>query len=133
MCSSDLYVYVGTKTNAGTDIDKAGLSNGKLYGIAVSGLTTEVSASIPAAGTSFYLIDVGNIRDSSGLSLNTISNAKGITTFLRPEDGSWDPTNLSDFYFATTNAFTAPSRLWKLSFKDINNPELGGKIGRAHV
>ncbi|MEY4041048.1 MAG: putative phytase [Bacteroidota bacterium] len=123
-----VYVYVGTKTNSGSDIDKAGLSNGKLYGITVSGLTTEVSTSFPAAGTSFTLTDVGNIRDSSGLSLNTISNAKGITNFLRPEDGTWDPTNLNDFYFATTNAFTAPSRLWKLSFKDINNPELGGTI-----
>lgn len=123
-----VYVYVGTKTNAGTDIDKAGLSNGKLYGVAVAGLTTEVSTSFPAAGTSFALTDVGNIRDSSGLALNRISNALGITNFLRPEDGAWDPTNLNDFYFATTNAFTAPSRLWKLSFKDINNPELGGTI-----
>jgi secreted PhoX family phosphatase len=123
-----VYVYVGTKTNAGTDIDKAGLSNGKLYGVAVSGLSTEVSTSFPAAGTAFALTDLGNIRDSSGAALNTISNAKGITNFLRPEDGAWDPTNLNDFYFATTNAFTAPSRLWKLSFKDINNPELGGTI-----
>jgi hypothetical protein len=47
---------------------------------------------------------------------------------LRPEDGAWDPTSPNDFYFATTNNFTSPSRLWKLHFTDINNPELGGTI-----
>lgn len=123
-----VYVYVGTKTSNGTDIDKAGLTNGKLYGVAVSGLSAEVSASFPAPNTTFSLVDLGSIRDSSGAALNTLSNTKGVTNFLRPEDGSWDPTNLTDFYFATTNSITAPSRLWRLRFSDINNPTKGGTI-----
>lgn len=123
-----VYVYIGTKNVSGTEIDKAGLTNGKLYGVAVSGLTAEVSASFPAANTAFSLVDLGSIKDSTGASLNTMSNAKGVTNFLRPEDGSWDPSNLNDFYFATTNAITAPSRLWRLRFTDINSPEKGGTI-----
>jgi secreted PhoX family phosphatase len=123
-----VYVYVGTKTNTGTDVDKAGLTNGKLFGVAVSGLTSEVSASIPTPNTGFSLVDLGNVKDSTGASLETRSTALGVTKFLRPEDGAWDPSNLRDFYFVTTNAFTAPSRLWRLRFNDISKPELGGTI-----
>ncbi len=123
-----VYMYIGTKTNTGTEIDKAGLNNGKLFGVSVAGLANETSASIPAANTTFTLVDLGVVRDSSGASINARSNALSITNFLRPEDDSWDPSNPSDFYFNTTNAVTAPSRLWKLHFTDIKNPELGGTI-----
>lgn len=123
-----VYFYIGTKTNIGTEVDKAGLTNGKLYGVAVTGLLTEVSASVPAPNTVFTLVDLGTVRDSTGAGLNTRSNNLGVTTFLRPEDGAWDPSSPNDFYFNTTNAITAPSRLWKLHFNNIATPELGGTI-----
>ncbi len=123
-----VYMYIGTKTNIGTDIDKAGLSNGKVFGVAVTGLLAEVNASVPAANTTFTLVDLGNVSAITGASLNTMSNNNGVTTFLRPEDGAWDPVNPSDFYFATTNGFNSNSRLWRLRFTNINNPELGGTI-----
>lgn len=123
-----VYFYVGTKTKVGTEIDKAGLNNGKVFGVKVTGLSTETSLSIPAAGTAFTLVDLGIVRDSTGASLESRSVAAGVTTFLRPEDGAWDPKKPNDFYFVTTNAITSPSRLWKLSFKSIANPEQGGTI-----
>ncbi len=123
-----VYFYIGTKTNSGTDIDKAGLSNGKLFGIAVTGLTTETNASVPAPNSPFTLADLGQVQNKTGAAINSSSNNLGVTTFLRPEDGAWDPAHPGDFYFATTNAFNSPSRLWKVQFTDINNPELGGTI-----
>lgn len=123
-----VYFYIGTKTNSGTEIDKAGLTNGKLYGVAVTGYATETSTAMPTAGTTFSLIDLGNVSAITGASLNTMSNSMNVTNFLRPEDGSWNPLNPNDFYFVTTNNFTSPSRLWKLSFTNINSPELGGTI-----
>jgi len=123
-----VYFYIGTKTNTGTDIDKAGLSNGKVFGVSVTGLLTEVNASFPAANTTFTLVDLGNVSAITGASLNTMSNNNGVTSFLRPEDGAWDPANPRDFYFVTTNGFNSNSRLWRLRFTDINNPELGGTI-----
>lgn len=123
-----VYVYVGTKTNTGTDVDKAGLNGGKLYGVAVNGLLNETSATVPAANTTFTMFDLGQVHNTTGAALNTASNTGGVTNFLRPEDAAWDPANPSDLYFATTNAFNSPSRLWKLHFTDINNPELGGTI-----
>ena len=123
-----VYFYVGTKTNTGSVVDKAGLTNGKLYGVAVTGLLSETSAGVPSAGTAFTLVDLGDVRAVSLSALNTNSVNAGVTTFLRPEDGAWDPKSPNDFYFATTNAFNSPSRLWKLSFTDASNPESGGTI-----
>jgi hypothetical protein len=126
--NGQVYVYVGTKTNTGLEIEKAGLTNGILYGITVDGMSTESSLSIPAANTAFSLTSLGSVTGLSGATLNTNSITAGVTNFLRPEDGAWDPQNPAIFYFVTTNSFTAPSRLWKLEFTDINNPELGGTI-----
>lgn len=123
-----VYVYVGSKTTTGSEVDRAGLTNGKLYGIAVSGLLTETNASVPAANTAFTLAGLGDVRNLNGTTINTNSNNIGITTFLRPEDGAWDPSNPNDFYFNTTNAFGANSRMWKLHFTNPANPTLGGTI-----
>ena len=123
-----VYFYIGTKTNSGTEIDKAGLNNGKLFGVKVTGLLTETSAGIPAAGTRFSLSDMGFVQNMTGATLNTNSIASGVTTFLRPEDGAWDPMHPNDFYFVTTNSFNAPSRLWKLHFDNVMTPETGGTI-----
>jgi secreted PhoX family phosphatase len=122
-----VYFYVGTKTNTGNEMDKAGLTNGRLYGIAVTGLTAEDTAtiptptSVPAPNTPFTMVDLGIVKDSSGLALNIRSNALSVTKFLRPEDGLFDPSNPNDFYFVTTNSFTKPSRMWRLRFNDIKN------------
>ncbi len=123
-----VYMYIGTKTNTGNEIEKAGLTGGKLYGVKVSGLTLEVSGSVPTAGTAFTLADLGQVQNSTGATLETASDVAGVTEFLRPEDGAWDPNNPSDFYFVTTNSFTAPSRLWRLRFTNPSNPEIGGTI-----
>lgn len=127
-----VYVYVGNKSTSGTEINKAGLSGGILYGVAVTGLINEVSTGFPAANTTFSLVNVGAIQSVTGASLNTISNNLGVTNFLRPEDGAWDPSNPNDFYFVTTNGFNTagsnPSRMWRLRFTNIEMPELGGTI-----
>ncbi len=123
-----IYFYIGTKTNTGSEIVKAGLHNGKLYGVKVNGLVNEVSGSFPAPGTAFSLFDLGTVQNKTGATIQTESVAAGISGFLRPEDGGWDPSNPNDFYFVTTNGFGNPSRLWRLRFTDITNPESGGTI-----
>ena len=124
----EVYFYLGTKTAAGSPVEKAGLTNGTLFGVKVDGVPTEPSATGIASGTAFTLVDMGNVENTTGGALETASNTALVTLFNRPEDGAWDPRNPSDFYFVTTNAFTAPSRLWRLHFTDINNPALGGTL-----
>ena len=57
------------------------------------------------------------------------------TGLNRPEDGAWDPSNPNVFYFVTTAAFRGAvptfgqnTRLWRLTFADITQPELGGTV-----
>ncbi len=123
-----VYFYVGTKTNTGTPVERAGLTNGSLFGVAVSGVTTEDTAAGIPSGTAFTLAALGNVEASTGAALETASTAAGVTRFNRPEDGAWDPTHPNDFYFATTASFTTPSRLWRLHFNDLANLAAGGTI-----
>ncbi|MDD1443553.1 alkaline phosphatase, partial [Dolichospermum sp. ST_sed3] len=127
-----VYFYVGDKTNTGTDIDKAGLNNGNLYGVAVPGLTLELATTALVTGTRFTLADLGNVANTTGAALQTQSGIANVTEFGRPEDGAWDPSNPNDFYFATTGATISgaavPSRLWRLRFDDATNPTAGGTI-----
>lgn len=133
-----VYVYIGNKQATGNEIEKAGLNNGKLFGVKVDGAATENRTLNIAPGSRFSLFDFGFVQNTSGAQLNSNSNANGVTNFLRPEDGAWNPLDPRDFYFATTDRYDAVSdgvgtqvgnsRLWRLRFDDIANPESGGII-----
>ncbi|MBI1336802.1 MAG: PEP-CTERM sorting domain-containing protein [Phycisphaera sp.] len=116
-----VYMYVGTKTNTGTEADKAGLTNGSLYGVVVGTPGGTESQGSPISGS---------------FSLST--NNADTTDFRRPEDGAWDPSNPNRYYFVTTDGYdqdkdgvgatTARSRLYAMDFTDITNPTAGGTI-----
>lgn len=122
-----VYVYVGIKKNTGNEIEKAGLTGGKLYGIKIASLIGE-SSSLVIKDSTFSLADLGAIRDIDGTAFNTLSNNNGVFKFNRPEDGAWDPRNPNDFYLMTTASTTSPSRMWRFRFNDIGNPAAGGKV-----
>ena len=124
-----VYIYIGDKQATGSEIDKAGLTNGELYGIKVTGVAIEANGTI--ANGRFTLQEMGAAGDVSNLTgaqLQTESVAEGVTGFLRPEDAAWDPDNPNVLYFVTTNAFGSPSRLYQATFTDIRNPLLGGTV-----
>ncbi|MEN9578913.1 MAG: hypothetical protein RJA70_1922 [Pseudomonadota bacterium] len=122
-----VYFYFGTKTNAGSPVDRAGLTDGKLYGLRISGVATEPTLGL-AAPTAFDLYEHGNVENTTGAALQTASVANGVTGFQRPEDGVWDPNNPNHFYFVTTASFTGSTRLWVLRFNDAQDPTAGGEI-----
>jgi hypothetical protein len=143
--NGQVYVYAGDKKSSGSLVERAGLTGGNLYGIKVlvngSGLVTEFSKKDWSAGDMFPFaaVDVSADRknasgDWSGAVLQTGSVAKGVTGFQRPEDGTWDPSNPSDYYFVTTSNITPEAgrdghtRLWRLRFSDPRHPEQGGSI-----
>lgn len=128
--NGQVYIFVGNKQATGTDLQKAGLDSGVLYGIKVAGIANETNANVGAFG-SFTLEAVGadgNVKNQTGAQIQAASVADGITGFLRPEDAAWDPDHPNVLYFVTTNAFNNPSRLWQATFIDITRPELGGSI-----
>jgi Ca2+-binding RTX toxin-like protein len=139
--NGQVYVYIGEKQTSGNAVEKAGLVGGDLYGIKVANLAgnanNESNTVVPDG--SFSLVKLGkdengdgtpdgDVSSMTGVQLDAQSEALGVTSFLRPEDVHFDPTNPNVFYFVTTNGFNAPSRLYKAVFNDITNPELGGTI-----
>lgn len=142
-----VYVWVGEKQSEGNVIERAGLSRksvrDNLYVVKVNGLVPDASGAtnedrnVPLSGT-FSLENEGDVSALTAAQLETLSDSKGATQFLRPEDGQWDPEHPRDFYFVTTDRYdqvkdgigtqVGRSRLYRLRFTDISKPELGGTI-----
>jgi hypothetical protein len=132
LTDSQVYVYIGMKQNHGDPVTRAGLMNGKLYGIkagdAATPQTEDAAAGFGASTMTFSLIDLGDVAGMSGAQIEANGLTAGVSNFRRVEDGVWDLTNPNRFYFLTTANFNTASRLWSLTFSDITHPELGGKI-----
>ena len=140
------YLHLGTKTSTGNPVQRAGLANGKLYGVKVTGIPqAEYLKTDWQVGDTFdfQLADVSQYAGVGGVTANgTIdtleedSHAQSVTAFQRPEDGAWDPRHPNDFYFVTTSSFgplpaekrTGETRLWRLRFADPADPSRGGKL-----
>jgi len=138
--SGQLRAYVGTKTNTGTPADKAGLLGGSNFVVDLldEGVGTDAlyrSNFGKGVGVEFDL--AASDWNQPGSVQNSAAAADGLS-LTRIEDGHFDPRNPNDFYFLTTEggdttpAPGGPSRngggLWKLSFRDIENPALGGTL-----
>ncbi|SEK39984.1 PEP-CTERM sorting domain-containing protein [Nitrosovibrio tenuis] len=125
-----LAVYVGTKTNTGSEIDRAGLTNGVTKFVNVAGHADGTTANDELNNTTSRTTGIANGTHF------TLSDTAS-TTFSRPEDGAWSADG-TKFYFVTTDQLDTTdtaggtqhggTRLWSLTFDDITHPEAGGRI-----
>jgi hypothetical protein len=132
-------IYAGSKQAVGSPFDRAGLTNGTPSVASVAGATTdaEFRAAYPKGTPArFTLRDLNWNQD--GVAQNEEAKAKGLT-LNRVEDLQWNPTSPNDLYFVTTEggkgADTPTGRfgrdgggLWRLTFDDIERPQLGGTL-----
>ena len=145
-----VFVYIGDKNSTGTTaIEKAGLTNGQLYGVKVTGATGYTGAVTAEVATgligTFVLANTGNtaalaaaVSAAAGSTaanaitatgLQTAATAAGITQFLRPEDGAW--LNANSYLFNTTGSkptgFTTQlsSKVYRLDFTGVNGSGVG--------
>ena len=122
----ELYVYIGTKTNTGNAVQKAGLTNGQLYGVKVNAGVTGYTGAVTLENASgingtFALAPIftnGTIAAKTGAEFQTASLAAGVTQFARPEDAHWVDEN--SLIFATTgatvNSISVTSKIYQLDF-----------------
>ncbi|QDU42864.1 hypothetical protein Mal52_13330 [Symmachiella dynata] len=137
------------------ELAQAGLVGGKLYGIQVVREGEPINWEHREFGfgqttyegeAEFRLIDLGDrskavalppetkdgdceplAQDNPGIALQRDSIRLGVTQFLRPEDGAWDPRPKPHhehdqvFYFGTTDQFDGNSRLFRLTFYDCDS------------
>lgn len=142
--NSHLHMYVGTKTSSGSAFDKAGLGNGKLYVLNVptsandNVFRTTIGKNKPTPAT------FKEVNWNQTVSDFDKSVTEAGSEFARIEDGEWDPNNPNVYYFLTTESnkdpiATAPNpstpsvtrdggALWRLTFKDAQNPLLGADL-----
>jgi hypothetical protein len=102
----------------------AGLTTGTLKFVNVTGNPAEIINATTRAT---------NITNGTRFTLSGTAS----TTFSRPEDGAWSSDG-SKYYFVTTDRLDnteltgstqkGATRLWRLTFDNIANPDLGGKI-----
>jgi len=125
--SNQVHFYLGAKKREGSPIERAGLTGGTLFSMVVPGVAAEsretnigIAKSIAGKG--------------AGRAIAFAQPNKG-TSFLRPEDGAWDPRNPNRYCFVTTdrNNFAADgtardgqdvtqigrTRLWAVTFDDV--------------
>jgi hypothetical protein len=141
---SEVFIYVGMKQTDGNEIERAGLTNGKLYGVRVyrgEQLVTEESDEFGLGDSSigyvasgrFELVELGpngDVSSLSGLEMEQAAIAGDVFRMQRTEDGAWDPRpgETHHLYFVTAASFQRTSRLWRLTFDNIARPEDGGRI-----
>jgi hypothetical protein len=130
-------VYVGDKRASGNPVERAGLHEGKLYGVRIidGGPDYEngpvaVESAGPINGR-FELVDISAHATGKGGELQNIARAAGVTGLARPEDGHWDTRNPKVFYWVTTGATfdgrLQSARLYRLTFDSLVEPR-GGSI-----
>jgi hypothetical protein len=140
--SGQLRVYRGTKTSSGSPVDRAGLNNGVLSVIDVvnEAVSTDAQFRTTYGKNDPAPVDLSQIDwNQSGKAQNDQAAAGGLT-LNRIEDGAFDPKHPNDYYFNTTEggdktphpevagAVRDGGGLWRLSFKDLEHPELGGSL-----
>jgi Ca2+-binding RTX toxin-like protein len=135
--AGQVFMYLGDKTNTGNDVQKAGLVGGTLYGVVAAGIGAASNTSTtsgreaselnnaPTSG-SFTLAEMVDAVHKTGTELQSMANDAGVSGFWRPEDGAWDPTHHNVYYFNTTSSNTGTTRVWSLTFSDLNHLESGG-------
>lgn len=136
----ELHLYAGRKTSTGSAVQKAGLTNGRDFVLKVPGIATDAAyraAYGKGKAAAFSLQDVE--WNQNGAAQNAEAAGEGGLGFNRIEDGAFNPANRNEYYFNTTEGgdttqppgVTNPrdgGGLWKVTFKDVDNPELGGKL-----
>jgi hypothetical protein len=142
--NSHLHMYVGQKQATGNAFERAGLNNGKLYVLNVptsandNVFRTTIGKNKPTAVT-FNEVNWNQTVSDFDKSV-TVAGSE----FARIEDGEWDPNDPNVYYFLTTESnkdvpATTPNpslpnaprdggALWRLTFKDAQNPLLGANL-----
>jgi hypothetical protein len=123
---SQLYMYVGQKSAAGTTLDRNGLTNGQLYALKVTGKTAEAAADVTGASLPAEWVPVASPETKTYTELNAATVAAGAYGFARVEDGAFDRDDPNRFYFVTTGQNAVNNNLGRIYQLDLNASDPAG-------
>ena len=103
---NQLYMYVGTKDRSAnaTVLARNGLDNGKLY--VFRSLDPELNSerTFTSGSVTGKWVEIPDAETLTDTQLEAASDAAGAMTFVRPEDGAFNPNNPNEFFFDTTGS-----------------------------
>ena len=103
---NQLYMYVGSKDRSANAsvLARNGLDNGTLYAFRGfdPGLNSE--RTFTSGSVSGEWVEIPNAENLTDAQLEAASDAAGAMTFVRPEDGAFNPNNRNEFFFVTTGS-----------------------------
>jgi hypothetical protein len=103
---NQLYLYVGTKDRSrhASVLARNGLDNGKLYAFRSLDPARNSERTFTSGSVTGEWVEIPNVEDLTDIQLEAASDAAGAMTFVRPEDGAFNPNNPSELFFDTTGS-----------------------------
>jgi muconolactone delta-isomerase len=103
---NQLYMYVGTKDRSAnaTVLARNGLDNGKLYVFRSLDPARNSERTFTSGSVTGEWVQIPNAETLTDAQLEAASDALGAMTFVRPEDGAFNPNNPNEFFFDTTGS-----------------------------
>lgn len=103
---NQLYMYVGSKDRSAnaTALARNGLDNGELYVYRSVDPARNSERSFTSGSVTGEWVLIPDAENLTDVELEAASDAVGAMTFVRPEDGAFNPNNPNEFFFVTTGS-----------------------------
>jgi Bacterial protein of unknown function (DUF839) len=103
---NQLYMYVGTKDRSrkASALARNGLDNGKLYVFRSLEPARNSERTFTSGSVTGEWVEIPGAEGLTDTELEAASDAVGAMTFVRPEDGAFNPNNPNEFFFDTTGS-----------------------------
>jgi hypothetical protein len=107
---NQLYMYVGKKDRSrkATALARNGLDNGTLYVFRSLDPARNSERTFTSGSVTGEWVPIPNAEGLTDTELEAASDAAGAMTFVRPEDGAFNPNNRNEFFFDTTGSSSGP-------------------------
>jgi hypothetical protein len=103
---NQLYMYVGRKDRSADAslLARNGMDNGKLYVSRSLDTARNSERTFTSGSVTGKWVEIPNVGSLSDVQLEAASDAVGAMTFVRPEDGAFNPNSLNEFFFDATGS-----------------------------
>jgi hypothetical protein len=103
---NQLYMYVGKKDRSAhaSVLSRNGLDNGKLYVFRSLDPARNSERTFTSGSVEGEWIEIPNASDLTDVELEAASDAANAMTFVRPEDGAFNPNNRNEVFWVTTGS-----------------------------
>jgi Bacterial protein of unknown function (DUF839) len=103
---NQLYMYVGKKDRSANAsvLARNGLDEGTVYVFRSFDLTRNSERTFTSGSVTGEWVEIPNAENLTDVQLEAANDAANAMTFIRPEDGAFNPNDRNEFFFVTTGS-----------------------------